>query len=339
MMQGTQIATLFLGAVALVGCSVWHPMEPPIANALGRHVEKNRLGKSTIGAPAMTLSPAMIRIDDSKDTFTNSEYSSFQANLMASFNNLVGAEADVNYEASNIEVSSGWKVMQISNFSSAAPLNSEFVYKCLTNEEYSFETTSALAGGGSVDNVKLAEAFGTPVVNISVASVPSAPNRKKVTIKNPAVCLSYVAARLDPIDKKTTPKSTAFTKTENGASKTSFNLGHNGSSDQATLDLGTEGLDNKPMYRLIYSGTEEAPSLRVQIVDLTDPANVHSIVLSETTPGSGHWEGVYGLENFQYESMKFLLARLKINARLAADNTVDVASATIFAPTYKLSLK
>lgn len=338
-MQGIQVATLFSGAVALVGCSAWHPMEPPIANALGRHVEQNRLGKPTIGAPAMTLSPAMIRIDDSRDTFTNSEYSSFQANLMASFNNLVGAEAGLAYEASNIEVSSGWKVMQISNFSSAAPLNSDFVYKCLTNEAYSFETTSLLAGGGSVDNIKLAEAFGTPVVNISVASISSAPNRKKVTIKNPAVCLSYVAARLDPIDKKTVPKKTALTKTENGASKTSFNLGQNGSSDQVTLDLGTEGLDNKPMYRLIYSGTKETPSLRVQIVDLTDPANEHSIVLSETTPKSGYWEGIYGLGNFQYESMKYLLARIEIDAKLGADDTVDVTSAFIFAPTYKLSLK
>lgn len=315
-------------------------MEPPIANALGRHVEKGGFGKKdTFGASAITLSPSMVRIDDSKDTFTNSEYSSFQANLMASFNNLVGAGAGVNYEASNVEISKGWKVMQISNLSSAAPLNSEFVYKCLTNEEYSFETTSVLAGGLSVDNVKLAETFGTPVVNISVASIPSAPNRTKVTIKNPAVCLSYVAARLDPIDKNSAPKKTAFTKTENGFPKTSFNLAHNGFSDQTTPDLGGEGQDNKPMYRLIYTGTLEAPSLRVEIVDLNKAAPTHSVILSETSPGSGYWEGVYGLENFQYADMKFLLARIKINARLAADNTVDVASATIFAPTYKLSLK
>lgn len=335
-MQELQRVTLFFGTITLVGCSVWHPMEPPIANALGRYVEQGGLGrKNTIGAMAMTLSPAMVRVDESRDTFTKSEYSSFHATLMASFNNLAGAGAGVNYDASNIEVSKGWKVMQISNLSSAAPLNSEFVYKCLTNDEYSFEARSLLAGGASVNSTELAKSFGTA----EITTTPSAPNLTKVTIKNPTVCLSYVAARLDPIDRDSAPKRTALTKTEDGISKTSFNLNHNSSSDQATLDLGTEGLDNKPMYRLIYSGTKEAPSLRVQIVDLTDPANAHSIVLSETTPGSGYWEGVYGLENFQYESMKFLLARLKINARLAADNTVDVASATIFAPTYKLSLK
>lgn len=313
-------------------------MEPPVANALGRYVEKGRYGTEvTIGANAMTLSPAMIRIDDSKDTFTKSEYSSFQANLIASFNNLVRAGAGVNYEASNIEVSKGWKVMQISNLSSAAPLRSDFVYKCLTNDEYSFEARSMLSGGGSLSNAKLAETFGTAEANVTVA--PSAPNLTKVTIKNPSVCLSYVAARLDPIDKNSPHQMTALTKTDGDNTQNAFKLGHNDSSDQATLNLGAEGLDSKPMYRLIYTGTKETPSLRVEIVDLNNTVSPHSVILSETTSGSGKWEGIYGLENFQYESMKFLLARIKINARLTADNTVEVASATIFAPTYKLSLK
>lgn len=335
-MQGPQRAVLFFGTATLVGCSVWHPMEPPIANALGRYVEKGSFGSYTIGAAAVALDPSMVRIDESKDTFTKSEYSSYQAKLMASINNLVGAGAGLNYDASNIEVSKGWKVMQISDLSLAAPLHSEFVYKCLTNDEYSFEARSRLTGGASIDSTKLAESFGTA----EISTAPSAPNVTKVTIKNPTVCLSYVAARLDPVDKGSIPKMTAFTKTEDGMPKTAFNLGHNSSSDQATLDLGAEGLDNKPMFRLIYTGTKDAPSLRVQMVDLTKPkATPHSVVLSETIPGSGQWEGIYGLENFQYESMKFLLARLKINAKLTPDNIVEVTSATIFAPTYKLSLK
>lgn len=201
-MQGSQRAILFFGATTLVGCSVWHPMEPPIANALGRYVEKGSFGSYTIGGIAVTLDPTMVRTDDSRDTFTKSEYSSFHAKLMASFNNLVGAGADVNYDASNIEVSKGWKVMQISDLSIAAPLHAEFVYKCLTNDEYSFEARSLLAGGASISSSELAKSFGTA----EISTTPSAPNITKVTIKNPTVCLSYVAARLDPVDKSSIPK-------------------------------------------------------------------------------------------------------------------------------------
>lgn len=337
-MHRLHFATFFLGTLTFSGCSLWHPMDPPMANALGRYIETGGFGEKIIGSNGIILSPALVRIDDSRDTFTKSEYSSFQAKLGASINVLVG-KAGINYGASNIEVSKGWKIMQISNLSSVAPLNSEFVYKCLTNEEYSFETQSLLSGEASVDNVKLAEAFGTPVVNISVDSIPSAPNLTKITIKNPTVCLSYVAARLDPTDKKSTPKRIPFTKTENGVSKTAFNLSYNGFSNQTTPDLGTEGQDNKPRYRLMFTGPKEAPSLMVEIVDLSNAVPRHSIKLSETSPGSGYWEGFYGIENFQYADMKYLLARIEISAKLVADNSVDVTSAVIFAPTYKLSLK
>lgn len=315
----------------------WKTLRPPVEKALGRYVERDS-GKVYLSGNGYTLNDDTIITSPSYNDVSSENYSNYKLGAEASIKGVM-AKAGIEYTSSTTSGSNGWSVTQIKDFSRGAPLEKEFVYKCIMVSEYKFEAKSKTSANLDLDASVLAATFGVPTAKINVSSSPSSPDLLKITVKNPNLCLSYVSAKLSPPwlggkgDVRTITK-----KNEDEKYEDAFNLKLNEISEPRSPDLGRDALNSKPYYRLALTGTEEKPTLTILKEDreLIDAPPIY-LPLKEKAPG--RWLGQYGVEQYYYGDMKYALIRLEIDAKLLPDKSVQIKSANIYSQKYNLSLK
>lgn len=344
-----RVTSIVVATSSILGCSTklpdpgttvgWRTLAPPEENALGKYIEEMSNSKyTTLGGNGFEITDDIISITPSYSDVTSEEYSNYKAGAEASFKQIT-ASAGIENTASEIIVSKGWSIAKIKNFSRGVPLEKEFVYKCIMFSEYTFDTKSKTTGNVNVDASKLASTFGVAVAKVDVSSSPASPDSLKVTIKNPNLCLSYVSAELyRPWFGHKGEVRSITKKTEDGIYENKFKLSLNETSDPRSPDLGNDAIDSKPHYRLFLSGTAEAPVLSFWKEDREFPDRAPTNFILKPKP-NGKWSGQYGIENYYYGDMKYALVRLSLEAKKLPDGSVLVESATLYSPTYKLSLK
>jgi hypothetical protein len=345
LMRSTSIV---VAASSILGCGTklpdsteigWRTLNPPEENALGKYIEEISNNKNvTLGGNGFEITDDIISTSPSFTDVTSEAYTSYKAGAEASFKQIT-ANAGIENTASEVSISKGWSIAKINNFSRGAPLEKEFVYKCIMLSEYTFETKSKTTGGVDVDASKLASTFGVAIAKVNVSSSPASPDNLKVTIKNPNLCLSYISAELyRPWFGHKGEVRSITKKTEDGTYENKFKLSLNEASDPRSPDLGKDAIDSKPHYRLFLSGTAEAPVLSFWKEDREFPDRPPTYFTLKEKP-NGKWSGQYGIENYYYGDMKYALVRLSLEAKKLPDGSVQVESATLYSPTYKLSLK
>lgn len=343
-----RFTSIVVAASSILGCGTkppgsnepgWRTLTPPEENALGKYIEEISNNKNiTLGGDGFEITDEIISISPSFSDVTSEAYTNYRAGAEASFKEIT-ASAGIENTASQVSTSKGWSIAKIKNFSRGAPLEKEFVYKCIMLSEYSFETKNKTTGNVDVNASKLASTFGVAIAKVNVSSSPTSPDSLKVTIKNPNLCLSYVSAELyRPWFSHESEVRSITKKSENGVYENRFKLSLNETSDPRSPDLGKDAIDSKPHYRLLLSGTAEAPVLSFSKEDREFPDRPPTnFILKEKS--NGKWTGQYGIENYYYGDMKYALVRLSLEAKKLPDGSVLVESATLYSPTYKLSLK
>ncbi|WP_454876038.1 hypothetical protein [Pseudomonas farris] len=316
----------------------WRSLAPPEEKAIGKYIEKLPHNRVTLGGQGFVITDDLIRSSPSYNDVSDEEYSNYKAGAELSIKQIT-AKAGIEYSASKVSNSNGWSITQIDNFSRGAPLEKEFIYKCIMVSEYTFDAKSKVNGNVDLDAGKLAATFGVDVAKISLSSSPASPDSLKISIKNPNLCLSYISAKLErPWFNDGGEIRTITKKTDDGKYENKFKLSLNEFSEPRSPDLGSHAIDSKPFYRLFLSGPAEAPTLSFWKEDREFPDRPPTyFALKEKAPGQ--WFGQYGIEHYYYGDMKYALVRLELDAKRLPDGSIQVKSANLYSPTYKLSLK
>ncbi|KAA8552333.1 hypothetical protein [Pseudomonas marginalis] len=315
----------------------WKTLSPPVEKALGRYVERDS-GNVYLGGIGYTISDDTVFTSPSYNDVKSEDYSNYKLGAEASFKGVL-AKAGIEHSANDSSSASGWSVTQIKDFSRGAPIDKEFVYKCIMVSDYTFEAKSKTSANLDLDASTLAKTFGVSVAKINLSTSPESPDSLKIIVKNPNLCLSYVSAKLSTPWLGGKGKVNTVTKNdENNVNKSNFNLKLNESSEPRSADLGNSAKERKPLYRLTVRGTQDAPVLSIWREDREniDAPPVY-FPLKEKAPGQ--WFGQYGIEQYYYSDMKYALIRIEIDAKILPDKSIQVKSAEIYSQKLNLSLR
>lgn len=330
---------VMVGAITLhlSGCSTivgpgntigWTDAIPPVGNGVGRLVEDNR-GYKSLGPAAFTVSPDQVEVLDSYETKNDREETKFRTRTEAVFAN-IAATAGLEHSSANLSISSGWRVIQLRDFSTAV-MDKEFAYKCLTSQAFSYEASKANNAGASVDATEVAKVFGVTAAAVDVNAESGV--RTKVTISNPNVCLSFVSAKLvsyRPWWGQTSDKPIAFKRGQ----EERFELAVDKPGAKAVPDFGKRAKATKPSYQLAAGSNNGQAILKVLIENHESDQEIPSKILKETYPGV--WNRRFPVHTFQIDDDIYAVMSVEVTAKLTDENTIVVESAELTSPEYRL---
>lgn len=340
---------VFITAAVITGCSSsqttpgntygWKSVNPPRENVLGREVLTN----GVIGDVVISVDSESIERSKSLNSLTDNQYDKAEA----SFNLIVkDVSADLGYENSASEklTSNDWEISQIKNFTYTLPVSKKFAYQCLTAAKYKFSATKINGFDATIDASKLGEKFGVEAAKISFKSKPDNPNEFEVTVDNPSVCLSYVTAYFEDNNSYVTgslkDKYVDITGV-NGSQRYSvnFELQPGEKSHFRTPQfIGSEPA-HKPLYRLMATlNDQQQVNLAVCKQDRGTGNRGYSCKEIEDD-GYGNWDRPYHIDTFGYGDQKYKVVNLVIDAKRTPNGTIQVSSAKLKYPQYKLVIQ
>lgn len=305
----------------------WTDAIPPVGNGVGRLVEKNR-GYISLGGVAFPVSPDQIEVLETYEAASSTEEAKFKTGTQAVFGNLAAA-AGLEHASANLNISSGWRVIQLKDFSTAV-IDKEFAYKCLTAQAFSYEASRANNAGAKVDTTEVAKVFGVAAAAVNVDA--SAGHHTKVTIANPNVCLSFVSAKLvrDRGWSSSSDKPVPFRQRQ----ETHFELVVDKPGAKAVPDLGKRAKTTRPSFQLAAGSNNGRAILKVLIENNEIDQEIPSKILKETYPGV--WSRRYPVHTFQIADDIYAVMSVEVVAQRTDDNTIVVESAELTSPEYRL---
>ncbi|MFM5409784.1 hypothetical protein ACET9A_08930 [Aeromonas veronii] len=345
----TQLLLSTSFAVVISGCATnattpgnsygWNSMEPPRENVLGREI----LAGGVIGDFVLKVTPDDIESSKSLNRLKNDEYTKAEAG----FDLLVkGVSADLGYEKTKSEKlnSNDWLISQIKDFAYTLPVERKFVYQCLAAEKYEFSATSKSGIDATIDAAKLGEKFGVEKANVTIKTNPDNPNEFSVTVENPNVCLSYVSAYF----KDNNWYGTGSLKDKyvditgvNGDEKYSveFTLKPGEKSHFRTPQFIGPEPAHKPWYRLMAT-LDDNGRVNLAVCKQDRGAGDRGYKCNELEDdGYGNWDRPYHVDTFSYETQKYKVVNLNINAKRKDDGTIKVSWAKLQYPQYILVIE
>jgi hypothetical protein len=323
-------------AVQLAGCSGiigpgnaigWNDAIPPVGNGVGRLVESNQ-GYKSLGPAAFPVGPDQIEALDAYGAVTIEEEAKFKGRTEAVFTKIT-ANAGLERSTTNLSTSTGWKVLQLKDFSTAV-VGKEFAYKCLTAQEFSYEASRAINAGAAVDTTQVAKAFG--VASAAVQVDGGLGNQTKVTIANPNVCLSFISAKLVR-DRSWWSKSDSWIPFFRGKDK-KFELVIDKPGAKASPDFGSRAVNTKPAYQLAAGSLNGQAILKVLIDNHENDQDIPPKILKETYPGV--WSRTFPVHTYHIEDDIYAVMSVDVIAKRTDQNTIEVESASLSSPEYRL---
>jgi hypothetical protein len=305
----------------------WTDAIPPVGNGVGRLVEKNR-GYKSLGAAAFTVNPDQVEVLETYEMATSSEETKFRARTEAVFAKITAA-AGLEHASANLNISSGWRVIQLRDFSTAV-IDKEFAYKCLTAQAFSYEASRANNAGASVDATEVAKVFGVTAAAVDVNA--STGEHTKITIANPNVCLSIVSAKWvrDRWWWSRSDKPIAFKRGQ----ETQFELVVDKPGAKAVPDFGRRAKATKPSYQLAAGSNNGQAILKVLIENNEIDQEIPAKILKENYPGV--WSRRFPVHTFHIEDDIYAVMSVQVVAKRTDDNTIVVESAELTSPEYRL---
>lgn len=323
-------------AFQLAGCSViggpggaigWNDAIPPVGSGVGRLVERNK-GYKSLGPAAFPVGPDQIEVLDTYGAVTVEEEAKFKGRTEAVFTKIT-ANAGLERSSSNLSTSTGWRVLQLKDFSTAV-VGKEFAYKCLTAEEFSYEGGKAVNAGAGVDTTVVAKAFGVAAGAVQLDG--GVDNQTKITIENPNVCLSFVSAKLVR-ERSWWTKSDSWIPFLRGKEK-KFDLAIDKLGAKARPDFGSRAINIKPGYQLAAGSLNGEAILKVLIDNHETDQDIPPKILKETYPGV--WSKTFPVHTFHIEDDIYAVMSVDVTARRTDQNTIEVESASLSSPEYRL---
>ena len=317
----------------------WRNVNPPRQNVLGKEVLK----KGIIGDPIYILNSDNVEVSLSNETVTAAQYS----NAKASFEVLAKeVTADLGYEYTKSEnlSSSNWKISQIRNLAYIIPVNRKFAYQCLTASKYEFTATSSSGFDATIDATEIARRFGVDTAKVGVKSIPGKPDEFKVAVNDPSICISYVTAYFKDNNGPRFVRANEYVDitgpyifgSSNGKGENSYKLKPGETSNRVWPKYKFERPPaNNPTYNLTSRQDNQGI---IQLLSCKHN-NAYECKIIKPDDDNGNWNGRYLIDTFAYGEQKYKAIDMEINAKRTQDGTIEIKSAKLFYPQYKLVIE
>ncbi len=344
------IVTTIITTMMLSGCSTtfvppeknlygWNNVNPPRQNVLGYEV----LSKGVIGQPIYNLDSDNILVSDSIGKVTSEQYLAAQYNFDVLAKK---ATAELGYEYTKSEklTSNSWKISQIRNLEHTLPVNRRFAYQCLNASNYEFTATSNSGIDATIDATKIAARFGVDKAKVTFKTKPDKPSDFTVIVNDPSVCISYVTAYFEenngPIFNRTN-EHVAITgpdlfESSNDKGKNSYEL-KPGETSYRVSPL--YKFERPPAINPEYNLTARQDNQGlIQLLSCKDKTTYKCKTI-KPDDDNGNWNGTYLIDTFAYGKQKYKVINMNIKARRTPNGTIEIKSAKLYYPQYKLVIE
>lgn len=315
--------TPFKGPASDMG---WTDAIPPTGNGIGRLVENNK-GFKSLSTVAFHVSPDQIETLSSFDSVSIKKQTKYMAGANAAFTKIT-ADASLERASQDLSQSSEWKIIQLRDFSTSV-VDKEFAYRCITTDEYSYETSEKNSAQLKLDTSK---AFGVATASIDIQGGAEGVDLTKVTIKEPNVCLSFISATL--VKKRSWWGNPVSSKGIEYKGAKEFTLKTNKSGPSVEPDFGKRGVQTKPRYKLYADDSAGLATLKLQIEDRESNRTISHKIFIETLPGT--WEQNYRIDTYNIETDTYSIISVDIIANRTENNEIHVSKAELTYPEYTL---